>query len=186
MGMCGGSTGPHGPEVEKAYPADPNSGANTTRAAMSRRQMRGATRRWPRGCTPRAGCAGRTRVGALRAALAPGKSPAEHPKYRLGPKSRDLQGWLSTIRDRMHVASHPKIACGCAHPAVRKTGQCEQYSQRVSHICDRVRRPRDTAKLAWRGREGGLTALTRTRRHSSGLIHGPVPCGASGSTWLGV
>ena len=186
MGPRGGTTGPPGPEVEKGDPAVPNSGTNTTWAAMDGDHMGPVVRRWHRECTPRARCAGCPHVGALRAALARRAPPPNARKSRLGPKSRDLQGWLSTIRDRMHVASHPKIACGRAHPAVRKPGQCEQYSQRVSHICDRANRPRDPAKLAWRGRGGGLTAPTRTRRHISGPIHGPIPCGASGSTWLGV
>ena len=186
MGTCGGTEARPSPKVGKGDPADPNSGPNMARAAMDGDHLGPVVRRWHRECTPRAGCAGCTHAGALRAALARCAPPPNAQKSVCKPILPHLQGWFSTIRDRTRDASRPKIACGRAHPAVRKTGQCEQYSQRVSHICDRANRPRDPAKLAWRGRGGGLTAPTRTRRHIIVPMHGPVPCGASGSTWLGV
>ena len=154
MGPRGGTTGPPGPEVEKGEPAVPNSGPNTARAAMDGDHMGPVVRRWHRECTPRAGCAGCPHVGALRAALARRAPPPNARKSLGGPILKHLQGWISMVRTRMHLASCPNGACSRTVPAVHNSGQCAHNSQSVSHSRGQENKRRNRPSHGQSGLEG--------------------------------
>ena len=168
MGPRGGTTGPPGPEVEKGDPAVPNSGTNTTWAAMNGDHMGPVVRRWHRECTPRAGCAGCPHVGALRAALARRAPPPNARKSLGGPILKHLQGWISMVRTRMHLASCPNGACSRTVPAVHNSGQCAHNSQSVSHSRGQGNKRRNRPSHGQSGLEGRATAPIVGFRHAGG------------------